>query len=213
MERLATQLAYDRSGSRELVAIATALERMPAIKTLCQESDDPLLLSFSERITSLELMRADIESILIDEQPLSLRSGGMIRQGVDSVLDDLREKAAVGHNWFKELEIKERALLQIPSLKVRHNRQIGWYIEVTKTHLDKVPEEWQRKQEMTNGNRYVTDDLREWEDLLLTADTKANNMEFEMFKELRARCKNHAEMLTGISSNIAAIMELSRDVR
>ena len=205
MERLATQLAYDRSGSRELVAIANALERMPAIKALCQESANPLLMSFAEKITSLELMRADIESILNDEQPLNLRDGGMIRPGVNSVLDDLREKAAVGHNWFKKLEIKERENLQIPSLKVRHNRQIGWYIEVTKTHLAKVPDEWQRKQEMTNGNRYVTDELREWEDILLTADTKANNMEYDMFKELRSRCKNHAEMLTEISRNIAAI--------
>ena len=205
MERLATQLAYDRSGSRELVAIANALERMPAIKTLCQESSDPLMMSYSDNITALDLLRADIESILNDEQPLNLRDGGLIRQGVDSVLDDLREKAAIGHNWFKELEIKERANLEIPSLKVRHNRQIGWYIEVTKTHLSKVPEEWQRKQEMTNGNRYVTDELREWADLLLTADTKANNMEFEMFKALRSRCKNHAEMLAEISSNVAAI--------
>ncbi len=77
-------------------------------------------------------MRIDIQANLNDEMPLSLRDGGLIREGVDSKLDELRTAAAIGHKWFKDLEIKERARLEIPSLKVRHNRQIGWFIEVTK---------------------------------------------------------------------------------
>tara|TARA_B100001094_G_scaffold317698_1_gene360412 strand:- start:1802 stop:4423 length:2622 start_codon:yes stop_codon:yes gene_type:complete len=205
LERLATQLSYNRSGGRDIVAIGLALERMPKIKLLCQEMDDELLNTISSELDILELMRIDIQANLNDEQPLSLRDGGLIREGVDSKLDELRTAAAVGHKWFKDLEIKERARLEIPSLKVRHNRQIGWFIEVTKTHLSKVPEEWKRKQQMTNGNRYTTDDLVEWEDRLLTAASKANSMEYDMFRDLRDRCRDNSRALGLVSSNVAQV--------
>ena len=205
LERLATQLSYNRSGGRDIVAIGLALERMPKIKLLCQEMDDELLNTISSELDILELMRIDIQANLNDEQPLSLRDGGLIREGVDSKLDELRTAAAVGHKWFKDLEIKERARLEIPSLKVRHNRQIGWFIEVTKTHLSKVPEDWKRKQQMTNGNRYTTDDLVEWEDRLLTAASKANSMEYDMFRDLRDRCRDNSRALGLVSSNVAQI--------
>ena len=205
LERLATQLSYNRSGGRDIVAIGLALERMPKIKLLCQEMDDELLNTISSELDILELMRIDIQANLNDEQPLSLRDGGLIREGVDSKLDELRTAAAVGHKWFKDLEIKERARLEIPSLKVRHNRQIGWFIEVTKTHLSKVPEDWKRKQQMTNGNRYTTDELVEWEDRLLTAASKANSMEYDMFRDLRDRCRDNSRALGLVSSNVAQI--------
>ena len=205
LERLATQLSYNRSGGRDIVAIGLALERMPKIKLLCQEMDDELLNTISSDLDILEMMRIDIQANLNDEQPLSLRDGGLIREGVDSKLDELRTAAAVGHKWFKDLEIKERARLEIPSLKVRHNRQIGWFIEVTKTHLSKVPEEWKRKQQMTNGNRYTTDDLVEWEDRLLTAASKANSMEYDMFRDLRDRCRDNSRALGLVSSNVAQV--------
>ena len=205
LERLATQLSYNRSGGRDIVAIGLALERMPKIKLLCQEMDDELLNTISSELDILELMRIDIQANLNDVQPLSLRDGGLIREGVDSKLDELRTAAAVGHKWFKDLEIKERARLEIPSLKVRHNRQIGWFIEVTKTHLSKVPEDWKRKQQMTNGNRYTTDDLVEWEDRLLTAASKANSMEYDMFRDLRDRCRDNSRALGLVSSNVAQV--------
>ena len=153
----------------------------------------------------LEVMRLDIQANLNDEQPLSLRDGGLIREGIDKKLDELREAAALGHKWFKDLETKERARLEIPSLKVRHNRQIGWYIEVTKTHLSKVPEDWNRRQQMTNGNRYVTEELIEWEDKLVTADSKANSIEYNMFRDLRDRCRENSRILGLISSHVAQI--------
>ena len=205
MERLATQLSYNRSGGRDIVAIGLALERMPRLKSLCKEMEDNLLNTISEDLDVLELMRIDIQANLNDEMPLSLRDGGLIREGIDTKLDELRTAAAIGHKWFKDLETKERARLEIPSLKVRHNRQIGWFIEVTKTHLSKVPEEWKRKQQMTNGSRFVTDDLLEWEDKLLTAASKANSIEYDMFRDLRDRCKEKSRTLGVISSNVAQI--------
>ena len=205
MERLATQLSYNRSGGRDLVAIGLALERMPRLKAICSEVDDSLLNKLSNDLDVLETMRIDIQANLNDEQPLSMRDGGIIREGIDKKLDDLRHAAAVGHKWFKDLEIRERARLEIPSLKVRHNRQIGWYIEVTKTHLGKVPEDWNRRQQMTNGNRYVTDELVEWEDKLVTAATKANAIEYNMFRDLRDRCKEKSRTLGMISSCVAQV--------
>ena len=169
------------------MAIGLALERMPKLKALCMEVNDSLLNSLATDLDRLEVMRIDIQANLNDEQPLSLRDGGLIREGIDKKLDELRRAAAIGHKWFKDLETKERARLEIPSLKVRHNRQIGWYIEVTKTHLSKVPEDWNRRQQMTNGNRYVTEELIEWEDKLVTADSKANSIEYNMFRDLRDR--------------------------
>tara|TARA_B100000925_G_scaffold285125_1_gene261039 strand:+ start:695 stop:3316 length:2622 start_codon:yes stop_codon:yes gene_type:complete len=205
MERLATQLSYNRSGGRDLVAIGLALERMPRIKAICTEVDDYLLNKLAEELDILEVMKIDIQANLNDEQPLSLRDGGLIREGVDETLDELRKAAAIGHKWFKDLELKERSRLEIPSLKVRHNRQIGWYIEVTKTHLSKVPEDWNRRQQMTNGNRYVTEELVEWEEKLVTAATKANSMEYNMFRDLRDRCRKNAIILGKISTQVAQI--------
>ena len=205
MERLATQLSYNRSTGRDLVAISLALERMPRLKSICQELDDTLLNRLSTDLDVLEMMRIDIQANLNDEQPLSMKDGGLIREGIDSNLDELRKAASIGHQWFKDLEKQERIKLDIPSLKVKHNRQIGWYIEVTKSHLSKVPEHWKRKQQMTNGNRYVTDELVEWEDKLLTASTKANNIEYERFRNLRERCKTHSRTLGMISTNVAEI--------
>ena len=205
MERLATQLSYNRSTGRDLVAISLALERMPRLKSSCQELDDTLLNRLSTDLDVLEMMRIDIQANLNDEQPLSMKDGGLIREGIDSNLDELRKAASIGHQWFKDLEKQERIKLDIPSLKVKHNRQIGWYIEVTKSHLSKVPEHWKRKQQMTNGNRYVTDELVEWEDKLLTASTKANNIEYELFRNLRERCKTHSRTLGMISTNVAEI--------
>ena len=205
IERLATQLSYNRSTGRDLVAISLALERMPKLKMLCQEIDDDLLNKLSSDLDLLEMMKIDIQANLNDEQPLSMKEGGIIREGIDKSLDEYRSAANLGHDWFKNLELKERARLDIPSLKVKHNRQIGWYIEVTKSHLGKVPEDWKRKQQMTNGNRYVTAELLEWEDKLLTASTKANNIEYDLFKKLRERCRENFLTLGKISSNVSQI--------
>ena len=205
MERLATQLAYNRSNGRDLLAVADALERMPAIINLCKETNNPLLLHLSTDLDALEDTAEAIRRTLVDEPPLSVRDGGLLRAGFDSQVDALRETAATGHTWFTDLETKLKAELQIPSLKVRMNRQIGWFIEVTKVNEPKVPESWKRKQQMTNGSRYVTDELLERDDALLTANTKVKELEYRAFINLRETCKNHAQALAQIAGKVAAI--------
>jgi len=205
LERLSTQLKYNRSNARDLLATANAIERLPAIQRLCNETEDGLLMHLVEQLHLLKDVAEDIHRTLVDEVPLSLREGGLIRTGIDEELDRYRSASNQGHGWFSNLETTLRRELNIPSLKVRMNRQIGWFIEVTATHEDKVPEEWTRKQQMTNGNRYVTDELREQDDLLLTAESKSKSIEYGLFCSLRDRVRQHANQLAQIASKVAAI--------
>ena len=205
MERLATQLAYNHSNGRDLIAVCDALERMPAIINLCNETENPLLGHLSHELDALTDLAEDIRRTLVDEPPLSIRDGKLIRSGLHSNIDELRDTSASGHSWFSDLESKLRTELEIPSLKVRMNRQIGWFIEVTKLNESKVPEEWRRKQQMTNGSRYVTDELSQRDDLLLTADTKVKELEYREFTSLRERCRIHAQALANIAGRVAAI--------
>ena len=205
LERLSTQLAYNRSNARDLLATALALERMPAIMQLCSETNDLLLSHLSEDLTCLSQMAEDIIRTLKDELPLSLRDGGIIRDGVNSELDDLRVISSKGYEWFKELESKLRKELEIPSLKVRTNRQIGWFIEVTNSHLKKVPESWIRKQQMTNGSRFTTEEIVERDDLLMTADSKIKQLEYTLFQNLRDKCRIESVRLANIAGKVAAI--------
>ena len=205
MERLATQLAYQRSNARDLVATAHALERMPALVQWCNDSQDPLLMHLSERLDQLHEMRAMIHNTLDDHPPLGLRDGGLLRAGVDEEVDRLRTVTSEGKAWFSNLEQRLREELAIPSLKVKNNRQVGWYIEVTQTHSEKVPESWRRKQQLTNGSRYTTEELVERDDLLLTADSKLKELEYRRFLELRTYCSTQAAALADIARRVASI--------
>ena len=205
MERLATQLAYQRSNARDLVATAHALERMPALIQWCKDSQDPLLIHLSEGLDQLNEMRETIHNTLDEHPPLGLRDGGLLRNGVDEEVDQLRTVTSEGKAWFSNLEQRLREELAIPSLKVKNNRQVGWYIEVTQTHSEKVPETWRRKQQLTNGSRYTTEELVERDDLLLTADSKLKELEYRRFLELRTYCGTQATVLADIARRVACI--------
>jgi len=205
MERLSTQLSYSRSNARDVLATALALERMPAVMQWCLDADDPLLKHLSTDLDLLSEMAALIRGTLRDELPLGLRDGSLLREGVDQEIDRLREVTSQGKAWFTQLESDLRGQLEIPSLKVRMNRQIGWFIEVTKSHEEKVPTEWRRKQQMTNGSRYTTEELIERDDLLLGADSKLKELEYRKFLELRTYCIQHAPTLAEIARKVASI--------
>ena len=205
MERLATQLAYQRSNARDLAATAHALERMPALVSWCTESNDPLLQHLSSELEALSEMATMISATLNETPPLGLRDGGLLKNGVDEEVDRLRGVTNEGKAWFTNLEIRLRDELGISSLKVKHNRQVGWFIEVTQANADKVPESWTRKQQLTNGSRYTTPELIERDDLLLSADSKLKELEYRRFLELRAYCGQHAGTLTEIARRVATI--------
>ena len=205
MERLATQLAYNRSNARDLQATAMALERMPAIMQLCRDANDEFLRHLSQNLTDLSDMAEDIIRTLREDLPIGLRDGGIIRKGINTDLDELRVVSTEGYQWFKELELNLRKQLDIPSLKIKNNRQIGWFIEVTNSHIEKVPKEWIRKQQMTNGSRYTTEAIAHRDDLLMSADSKIKQLEYQLFQNLRDKCRLNSVALANIAGKIAAI--------
>ena len=209
LERLSTRLAYNRANGRDLLAICDCLSRMPALQALLQESDDVLLNTCAEGLVDLESLKERIEDALQPEQPALIREGGLFREGYDEKLDDLRIKAGKGTTWLSELEATQREQLDIPSLKVKYNRQFGYFIEVTKTHIDKVPEDWTRRQTMTNAERYITTELKEWEEIILTADSRANAIEFKLFCNLRDEVKAVTASLSSIARKISTVDVLS----
>ena len=205
MERLATQLAYNRSNARDLHATAMALERMPAIMQLCRDANDEFLRHLSQDLTDLSDMAEDIIRTLREDLPIGLRDGGIIRKGINTDLDELRVVSTEGYQWFKELELNLRKQLEIPSLKIKNNRQIGWFIEVTNSHIEKVPSDWIRKQQMTNGSRYTTEAIAHRDDLLMSADSKIKQLEYQLFQNLRDKCRLNSVALANIAGKIAAI--------
>ncbi len=205
MERLATQLAYNRSNARDLQATAMALERMPAIMQLCRDANDEFLRHLSQNLTDLSDMAEDIIRTLREDLPIGLRDGGIIRKGINTDLDELRVVSTEGYQWFKELELNLRKQLDIPSLKIKNNRQIGWFIEVTNSHIEKVPSDWIRKQQMTNGSRYTTEAIAHRDDLLMSADSKIKQLEYQLFQNLRDKCRLNSVALANIAGKIAAI--------
>ena len=203
LERLSTRLAYGRANARDLVAISECLGRMKKIQTLLSEGNSELLHQSSVGLDNLSELNSLISEKIVDEPPATIRDGGIFKFGVDKKLDDLRNKAGEGTDWLKNFESQEREKLDIPNLKIKHNRQFGFFIEVTKSHIDKIPEYYRRRQTMTNAERYTTDDLASWEEIILTADDRAKALERELFIELRSIVSNFSSELATIARKIA----------
>ena len=203
LERLSTRLAYGRANARDLVAISECLGRMKKIQSLLSEGNSELLHQSSIGLDNLSEINDLISEKIVDEPPATIRDGGIFRFGVDKKLDDLRGKAGEGTDWLKKFESQEREKLDIPNLKIKHNRQFGFFIEVTKSHIDKVPEHYRRRQTMTNAERYTTDNLASWEEIILTADDRAKALERELFIDLRNIVSNYSSELATIARKIA----------
>lgn len=205
LERLATLAGHGRANARDLVATALALERLPALQSACLEAEDPLLALLGEDLNVLDGLADRLTRTLVDAPPLTVREGGLLRPGVHEEVDRLRHIAEEGNAWFQAYESSLREDLAIPSLKVRQNRQIGWFIEVTNTHLEKVPDHFKRKQQMTNGQRFVTAELLERDDALLNAVTRSRALEYDVFAELRREVANEARTLSNLAGRVASI--------
>ena len=205
MERLAIRLSHGRADGRDLVAIADAVMRLPNLKETVSECEDELLNALIADIDILTPLATKIQTTLVDNPPLTVKEGGLIIDGFDEELDELRRISREGKSWFSALERTLREDLDIPSLKVKHNRQIGWFIEVTKSNLSRVPEDWIRKQEMTNGSRYLTQELVERDRSLLTSETKSKSIEYAHFLELRSVVADSSELISSIADRVAAI--------
>ena len=209
LERLSTRLAYGRANARDLVAVSDCLERMPRLQGLLSEGDSELLHQCAEGLSDLDPLMHHIASRVVEEPPMTIRDGGIFQDGVNEQLDDLRQKAGEGTDWLKGFESRERERLDIPSLKVKQNRQFGFFIEVTKSHLDKIPDEYRRRQTMTNAERFTTEELKEWEEVILTADDRSKALEHELFLGLRKEVASNASKLSELGRKVASADVLS----
>ncbi len=186
LERLNSRVSMGQANGRDLNALRTTLGRVPGILQRLEVLSGPLLSQLTENLDPLRDVHSLIEKALVEDTPVTLREGGLIKDGFDGELDELREILRTGKSWIARLEVQERDRTGIASLKVRYNKVFGYYIEVTRTHAAKVPEDYQRKQTLANAERYITPQLKEYEEKVLGAEEKAVAMEFDLFQQVRS---------------------------
>ena len=184
LERLIAKVSAGRVNPRELVQLRHALAMVEPIKRICLESGQAALNSIGEQLNPCTGIAERIEREILPDPPTALNRGPVIREGVDAELDELREIAYKGKDYLMRLQQRESALTGIPSLKVAYNNVFGYYIEVTNTHRDKVPQEWIRKQTLVNAERYITQELKEYEEKILGAQDKIAIIEQRIYSAL-----------------------------
>ncbi|MDI3539828.1 MAG: mismatch repair protein MutS [Methanolobus sp.] len=209
MERLVGRVLYGNSNARDLVALRRSLEAVPQISESmkgCGESG--LLADIVSQLSSfreLEELTDLIGRAIVDEPPVSVRDGGMIKSGYNERLDELRNLSKSGKHWIAEFQQKERDRTGIKSLKVGYNKVFGYYLEVTKANISQVPDDYIRKQTMTNAERFYTPQLKERESDILSADEKMVALEYELLCEINTAVASHAKQLQDIASTIGML--------
>ena len=184
LERILSKVAVGRVSPREVVALKVALQAIEPIKQACLEADNASLNRIGEQLNVCQSVRDRIDREINNDPPLLVNKGGVIKQGVNTELDELRQIAYSGKDYLLRLQQRESELTGIPSLKIGYNNVFGYYIEVRNVHKDKVPQEWIRKQTLVNAERYITQELKEYEEKILGAEDKILVLETQLYNEL-----------------------------
>ena len=184
LERLISKVATGKVSPREIVYMCNSLDAIVPIKTLAMESTNASLRNIGDKLNACEVLREKIKATLNPEAPVSINKGNAIATGIHEELDELRSIAFSGKEYLEALEARESSKTGIPSLKISFNNVFGYYIEVRNTHKDKVPAEWIRKQTLVNAERYITEELKEYESKILGAEEKIYKLEVELFEQL-----------------------------
>jgi DNA mismatch repair protein MutS len=186
IERIISKVCCGRATPRDLGVLRTSLSEIPPVLSHLEEATSDLLVEIrSTGFPDLSEVQTALEKTLVDEPPIQLADGGLVRPGCHDELDELRDAATGGREWMAGLQTRERESTGIPSLKVNYNRAFGYYIEVTRANLDKVPEAYERKQTLVNAERFITKDLKDWEAKILGADERSKALERDIFLKLR----------------------------
>ena len=184
LERIISKVAVGRVSPREVVALKVALQAIEPIKEACMQADNASLNRIGEQLNICRSIRDRIEKEINNDPPLLINKGGVIKSGVNAELDELRQIAYSGKDYLLQIQQRESELTGIPSLKIAYNNVFGYYIEVRNVHKDKVPQEWIRKQTLVNAERYITQELKEYEDKILGAEDKILVLETQLYTEL-----------------------------
>lgn len=205
LERILSRLSTGRANPKEVVSLKKTLRQVHPITTALTQSGAESLEDFTARFPDLENLVEYIDDALVDDPPQKLQEGGIIADGYNEELDELREVARSGKEWIASTQSKEREKLDIPSLKVGYNKVFGYYIEVTKTHTDKIPEDYIRKQTLVNSERYITEELKEYEEKILKAEEEMESLEYRLFQEIREHIIQYAEQIQDTADLLARL--------
>ena len=185
IERLAGKISYGSVNARELISLKNSVRQLPEIKKILSRTKSKMLVDLYESLDTLDDVYELIEKTIVDEPPISVKEGGLIKLGFDEEIDKLKTATTQGKNWLIELETREREATGIKGLKVGFNKVFGYYIEVTKSNINMVPDRYIRKQTLTTGERYITEELKNLENQILGAEEKVVNLEYNAFVQVR----------------------------
>ena len=204
-ERLAGRIACGSANGKDLIALKGSLSLLPEIKDYLNYLSSEILKKLNDEIDPLQEVYEIIERSICDEPPFSVREGGLIKEGYSEELDKLKDSIKDGKSWISGLEASERERTGIKNLKVGYNRVFGYYLEVTKSYFDLIPENYIRKQTLANAERFITPELKEMENLVLNAETKINQLEHDIFVAVRDHIEQYISIIQKTSSAIAKL--------
>ncbi len=205
LERLNTRIAMARANGRDLISLKASIDRLPDIERALEAFEAPVIREIHGGLDDLQDVGEIIDQSIREDAPLTLKEGGIIKKGYNSELDELRKVIHEGKTWIARLEKEEKDRTGINSLKVRFNQVFGYYIEITKAHLDKVPDDYLRKQTLSNAERFITPRLKEYESRVLGAEEKINRLEYELFDEIRSKVSLESRRIQKTASNLAVL--------
>ena len=205
LERLITRITYGSANPRDLTAFKTSLEMLPHIHCILEELESPLLTDIRGQLDPLEDLYTLVHNAIIDDPPLAMKEGGIIRNGYNEEVDTLRNAKADGKDWLAKLEEKERETTGIKNLKIKYNKVFGYYLEVTNSYKNMVPDYYTRKQTLANAERYITPELKELEDTILGAEDKLYALEYELYSTVRNTIASQVERIQKTARAIASL--------
>jgi len=209
IERISTKISCGRANGRDLVSLKQSLSKLPALKEKTGFCISDILVSTEQQLDVLEEVRILIGTAIVPDPPPTIKDGGLIREGYDAALDELKYISKNGKSWIANFQAEEIARTGINSLKVGYNKVFGYYIEVTNVHRDNIPQTYIRKQTLKNAERFITPELKEYETKVLTADERAKDLEYDLFIQVREQVSGFTARLQRTSEAIALLDVLS----
>ena len=205
IERLAGKMAYGNANARDMVTLKNSLCKLPEVKKILENCKSYLLKSLYERLDELQDIYKLIDESIVDDPPMVIKEGGIIKLGFDEEIDKLKTAQTEGKNWLVQLEAEEKEKTGIKNLKIGFNKVFGYYLEVTKSYLNQVPERYIRKQTLTNAERYITEELKNLENQILGAEERVVNLEYEAFIQIRGEIAKNVKRLQATSEVISTL--------
>ena len=205
IERLAGKMAYGNANARDMITLKNSLARLPDVKQVLQNCDAPMLKDIYENLDELQDIYELIEKSIVDDPPMTVKDGGIIKLGYNEEVDKLKTATTEGKNWIIKLEADEKEKTGIKNLKVGFNKVFGYFIEVTKSNLSQVPERYVRKQTLTNAERYITEELKNLENQILGAEEKVVSLEYDLFTKIREEIAQNIIRLQKTATLVSAL--------